>query len=87
MKTSLLPDILRTECASPPRGLALLLVVPPFAHPWADTAARLRRALEDGIDLARVRALQQAIAAGRYLVDADLVAEGILATLAPARSH
>jgi anti-sigma28 factor (negative regulator of flagellin synthesis) len=58
-----------------------------LARPWAETAARLRRALEDGIDLARVNALQQAIAAGRYFVDADHVAEGILATLAPARNH
>jgi len=86
MKTSLLPDVLRTESTSP-SGLALLSVVPPLARPWAETAARLSRALEDGIDLARVRALQQAIAAGRYFVDADRIAEGILATPAPARNH
>lgn len=87
MKTSLLPDVTRTESTSPPNGLALLAVVPPLARPWAETAARLRRSLEDGIDLARVRSLQQAIAAGRYFVDAGHVADGILATVAPTRSH
>lgn len=85
MKTILLSELLRSDPNGP-----FAPVNPDAASGtarWKGGSAHPRLTLADGIDVARVRAMQTEIEAGRYAPDPDEVAEGVLATIAPARRH
>ena len=85
MKTTLLSELLSTDLNDP--LAALNLGTADGAVRWNGVAPRLRLRLAAGIDVARVLAKQAEIEAGRYAPDADEVAEGVLATIAPTRRH
>ena len=76
MKTTLLPDALRLDW------------IGPLARLRSPSAGALRPMLvRQGIDGVRVTAVLEALRAGHYVADADEVAAGVLAAIAPGRRH
>jgi Anti-sigma-28 factor, FlgM len=87
MKNTFLAELLRSEWIGPVASLALPACASGGAARWTVTTARLRHVLGNNIDAARVMAMQAAIEAGCYAPDADEVANGVLAAIAPTRRH
>jgi hypothetical protein len=85
MKSSLLSDLLRGDMNGP---LASLFRCGAGGQTRRNgVAPRQQLTPVDGIDVPRVLAMQAKIEAGRYAPDPYEVAEGVLATIAPARRH